>query len=457
MYVRLAALAVALVLLGRDPSRLSVPFGPSHDGFNAALYMSGGRAILEEGLIASKFGATVRTLAGDRIVYAHHPPLVYLGDAAIAATLGPTEVAARLLAVLFSLLVLVQLVLAFEACGLQDGPAAIGLLVAFATPMFFLFGVTTEPHILGLAPITSLILLWTRARRGVSVPAWILFCVAAAATLTSWLAGLFAAVVALALLAVDRRRSAAIAILSGTAVPAILIGAWILWAYDGDPSDFVDRTIHRIGAGAVDRVTLWQAARRQMLYLNDLFPIGGWLVVGVAAAGLFDDRIRSVVAASLGTVLAYAALFKNGAYDHDYWLYCILVPVAFGAAASAEAAAGWVSRRVPIRFAPEMLGGGLVLVLTLALWQPSDEERQRVGAAEIGAQARALQWPEQQRYAYHAFGGLGATDLLPWLVFYSRREPFGVEGPHAVPRGEVMLRVRDGNLAFAPGEQVDEP
>ena len=50
-------------------------------------------------------------------------------------------------------------------------------------------------------------------------------------------------------------------------------------------------------------------------YFSDLFPVGGWLVVPVAAFGLFDRRTRSLVAVSLGTVLAYALLFRNGAYD----------------------------------------------------------------------------------------------------------------------------------------------
>src|SRR5262245_46973851 len=135
-----AALAVALVFVGHDSNRLSAPFGPSHDGFNAALYMSGGRAILEEGAWASQLGASSGTVLGDRVVYAHHPPLVYLETAAALAALGSVETAARLPAVVSSLIVLVLIVLLLAAVGLPPGPAAVGVLFAFATPMFAMFG-----------------------------------------------------------------------------------------------------------------------------------------------------------------------------------------------------------------------------------------------------------------------------------------------------------------------------
>jgi hypothetical protein len=91
------------------------------------------------------------------------------------------------------------------------------------------------------------------------------------------------------------------------------------------------------------------------------------------------------------------------------------------------------------------------------LWQPSDEHRQRIGAAEIGAQARALQWPAEQRYAYLSLGFLGRTDLFPWLAFYSRRVPLGVEGPRAVPRDELLLRLSGGRLVAIRGEGAVAP
>ena len=88
---------------------------------------------------------------------------------------------------------------------------------------------------------------------------------------------------------------------------------------------------------------------------------------------------------------------------------------------------------------------------------PSNEKGQRRIAAQIGAQARTLRWPAGQRYAYHTFGDRGPTDLLPWLLFYSRRAPFGVDGPQSVPRGETLLRIADGRLVTLPGEQAPAP
>jgi len=452
----IAALAVAVVFIVRDSDRLSAPFGPSHDGFNAALYMTGGRAILEDGLLVSRVGASSRTVSGDRVIYAHHPPLIYLADATSLALVGLTETAARLPAVGSSLVVLVLLVFVLAASGLPSGPAGIGLLFAFATPMFLMFGVMTEPHALGLAPMAALTLLWQRTRVGCEPHSGVLASAAAIATLTSWQAGLFAALVGLALFTA-RRRKAGIAILTGTAVSAILIGFWILWAYGGDLADFAERALHRLGAGNLGRVTFGRMISQQMLFFSDLFPVGGWLVVPLATFGLVDRRTRPLVAVSLGTVLGYALLFRNGAYDHSYWLYCILLPLSLSAGAAADAVARGLSNLSLPRLTPAALAITLAVVLGVATWQPSKELAQQRYATAMGAQARALRWPPAQRYAYHALGGHGPTDLMPWLLFYSRRQPFGVDGPQSVPPGEIVLRVVDGQLVTVQGEQTHEP
>ncbi|MGH9254308.1 MAG: hypothetical protein ACRD3C_07035, partial [Vicinamibacterales bacterium] len=407
----IAALAVGVVLVGHEPQRLAAPFGPSHDGFNAALYMSGGRAILEEGPLASRLGASVPTLAGDRIVYAHHPPLVYVANALALAAVPRAELAARLSAIVFSLLVLVLVVALLARSELSSGPAAVGLLAAFATPMFLMFGAVSEPHVLGLAPMTALVLLWRQVKNGSSVPSWGLASLAALATLTSWQAALFATIVAVVLFLVDRRRQAALAVLVGVVVPAVMIAGWIVWAYDGDLRAFLSRAIHRVGAGT-GLVTFREMVRQQMAYFADLFPVGGWLVVPAAAFGLTDHRTRSIVAVSLGTVILYALLFSNGAYDHNYWLYSILLPLTLGAAAAADATARWLRSSRGLAGAPPAIAAALVAALVTTAWQPSNEQRQREAAAELGAQARALRWPDGQRYAYHAFGGFGPTDML---------------------------------------------
>jgi len=452
----IAALAIALVFVGHDPGRLSMAFGPSHDGFNAALYMTGGRAIMEEGPLASQLGASSRTVSGDRVVYAHHPPLVYLEDALALAVIRSPEAAARLPAVVSSLAVLALVVLLLAACGLPPGATAVGLLVAFATPMFIGYGTMIEPHALGLAPMVALTLLWQRTRLGFEPPFWALASVAAIATLTSWQAALFAASVAVFLLLTDRRR-AGIAVLAGTAVSGMVIALWISWAYHGDLGEFFQRTLHRAGAGDLGRVTLRQAIRQQMQYFSDLFPVGSWLVVSVAALGLLDRRTRPLVAASLGTVLGYAVLFRNGAFDHSYWLYCILLPVALGAAVAADTVSRFLAQYRGLRLVPLLLGTALTFALGITVWVPSSKQGRHRNAAEIGAQARSLSWPPGQRYAYNAFADSGPTDLLPWLLFYSRRQPFGIDGPQSVPRGEVVLRIVDGLLVTVPGQQVRKP
>jgi hypothetical protein len=142
---------------------------------------------------------------------------VYLEDAAGLAVLGTPEIAARVPAVISSLVLVVLLALLLAACGLPAGASAIAVLFTCATPMFLLFGAMTEPHVLGLAPTAALALLWQRTRCGFTPRLWTMGIVAAVATLTSWQAGLCAVCVAAALLIVHRRRQPAFAAAAGVA------------------------------------------------------------------------------------------------------------------------------------------------------------------------------------------------------------------------------------------------
>jgi hypothetical protein len=454
----LSAIAVAAIFLGHEPQRLSAAFGPSHEGFNTAVSMTGGRAIVDDGFVGSRLGAVSRTTAGDHVVYAHHPPLVYVASAAALIAPGSVETDARLPAIAASLVTLSLMTLLLFECGFHPVAAGIGLLTAFATPMFFVFGAMTEPLIIGLAPMTALVLFWERLRRGADAPLWAFGVVAGIGTVASWEAGLFAGVVAVALI-LGRHRTAGLAVLTGCAAGAILTGLSIVWAYHGDLGEFFDRAFLRAGGGAV-RVGLRQAARQQMDYFGDVFPIGRWFAIFVAGFGLFDRRVRPLVAASLGTALAYAVLFRNGANDHPYWLFCVILPLALGAAAAADALGRLLGRNRISRGFGLALVVSLVVALGVTVWRPSSQQQQdRVGAT-IGAEARALRFPAEQRYAYFLAGSdsdTGTTDLLPWLFFYSRREPFGVDGPQAVPRGQVVLRFVGGHPRAEAGEGPAAP
>jgi hypothetical protein len=61
------AVGIGSLFLGYDSQR-SAPFGPSHDGFNASVYLTGGRAILEDGPLESRLGAASRTIGGYRVI-----------------------------------------------------------------------------------------------------------------------------------------------------------------------------------------------------------------------------------------------------------------------------------------------------------------------------------------------------------------------------------------------------
>jgi 4-amino-4-deoxy-L-arabinose transferase-like glycosyltransferase len=94
--------------------------------------MTGGRAIVDDGLIASRLGAVSRTTAGDHVVYAHHPPLVYVASAAALAAPGSVETDARLPVIAASLLTSSLMAWLLFQCGFHPVAAALGLLVAFA-------------------------------------------------------------------------------------------------------------------------------------------------------------------------------------------------------------------------------------------------------------------------------------------------------------------------------------
>src|SRR5688572_2085600 len=187
----LAVVALAAVFLLHDTDRFSAPFGPSHDGFNAALYMTGGRALVEEGPTASRLGAR-STVHGEEVLYAHHPPFVYLADALARVVPASDETRARLPAIVASLTELILLAALLRALDLHPIAGAVGLMVAFATPFFAVFGAVTEPHILGLLPVTAFSLVWIRSRRrGEQPSAPVLASIAVLACLTSWEAALF--------------------------------------------------------------------------------------------------------------------------------------------------------------------------------------------------------------------------------------------------------------------------
>ena len=411
--------------------------------------------MVEEGPLASRLGARSKTVAGDAIVYAHHPPMIY-GVAALVSAIAPPEAGARLSAMLAALVALVLLVLLLRECDLPPGSASLGLLVSVATPMFMTYGAMLEPHVLGLAPMIALVLLWQRTRRGGPSPLWVWALATATTTFTSWSAGFLCVRVAI-LLAIGGDRQRAVAVLAATAASACLVGMWIWWAYDGSMAEPIQRALYRAGIIEGGRVTLIGMTRRQAGFLGDLFPVGSWLLVPVACFGLLDGRTRPIVAVALGAVLGYAVIFKNGASDHDYWLYCLILPLSLGASAGADAIAHWINRHVARpRVAAALVTAVLLPGLGLTIRTPSTEVLRRRTSESIGGAARAVDWPATQRFAYHVAGRRGPTDLLPWLYFYSRRQPFGVPGPESVPTGEVVLNIVEGRLIALAGEGVHD-
>ena len=316
------AVVGAVVFLVDAWPRIAAPFGNSHDGRNASVWVLGADSLLEHGPQASRLGAW-SPLRG---TYAHHPPLITPLTAA-ARALGDHPAIARAPAWIASILAIVLLTRLLRRSGAAPAAAVATTLLVVGTPMFLVYGAMLNMEALSLPCALALLLAWQPPGWS-SVPRTAT--VAAVGALVSFqgvLLGGILSIVALVRRHRDRRPFLPheVGTLAGTAIGSTLTGAWLWWA-NGGLGEMVEQA--RIRSSS-DRFGAAAFADRQ---ISNLFlTVPPWTVV-LAVVGLaIVVRRRSwslSLAASGAVVVAFVVGLSDGAWVHIYWNYLVLVPVA---------------------------------------------------------------------------------------------------------------------------------
>jgi hypothetical protein len=160
--------------------------------------------------------------------------------------------------------------------------------------------------------------------------------VATAAVLTAWEGALLIGITLVVTFAVKRGRHALGIVLpaaAGLAVGLAATAAWIVWV-DGSFTRIVDAGLHRADGG--EPLSVADYLDRQLTWLRALFGVPALvlLVVGLVAV-LSLARFRPVGIATFATCIVYAAAFRQGSWQHDYWHYWLVVPLTLAIGALA--------------------------------------------------------------------------------------------------------------------------
>lgn len=417
----LLVLLAAGLFLGHGSRTIAAPFGDSHDGRNGGVWAAGSRSLRESGPIASRLG----THSAENGVYANHPPLLYV-ETALSEVIGRSSPAAtRAPAWIGSLVFIVLLAALLREVGLQPKAAGMAVVLVACTPMFLVYGTMLDTPVSSLPFGVGLLLLWERARRGRAVPPLTTGAVAALAVLAGWQSLLLALVIGGWAVVRARRRTggdkAEQAFAAGALVGLALLVAWLLWAFGGTIRPLLDQFFVRTGASkdAVGWGRLFAVERRD---LAATFAVLGVLGLGGLLVALRDPRLRSLAGLALAVTVPYPVVFRSGAVNHNYWNYWLLLPLAVGLAAGADALlARWqaAGRRQGL----VVVGAAVVgTSLAAAAWVapgPAEAMKLRGFAPGRSAVAGASLLGPAQREAWYA-GAVG--DPPAWLALATGRK-----------------------------------
>jgi hypothetical protein len=370
-------LIFASVFLLQAAPRIAAPFGDSHDGENGAVWGFASRAIRNDGFFGSRGGA--RLGAGEG-TYAHHPPLIANETALVESVFGHRPTWTRLPAWLASLATIPLLYLLLVALGIRRVPSALGTILALATPMFLLYGSMLDTLQISLPFAVAFLLV--RARGDVQrrpIAPCIPFALAIVLVLGSWEGALLCGVYAAADLVRgwrERHRIGLSATSAGFLVGVITLAAWLWWVA-GSFDPIFDQARMRSGSGSA--AIGWSSFLEfQGIYLGALIgPVV--LLAGIIGLGLVlrNRSARLTVFGIVGVTLAYPVLLRDGASNHDYWNYWIVIPLALGAGCTVQCLWCWVARRYdsePLALGVALTVCGICLALALTAATPAREQ-----------------------------------------------------------------------------------
>jgi hypothetical protein len=430
--------------------RITAPFGDSHDGRNAAVWASGSRALRTEGPLASRLGARVGVGPGTTSVYVDHPPLTYWETAVSEELLGVHPWSTRAPAWAGTIAAAGLLFALLRRCGVSGRSAAVGTALGLGCPMIGVYGAMLDSWVVGLPWAIASLLVWQRRRVGHPCRTWITVVVTAGTMLSCWPGVLLTAM----LVGADvvrgqgwRRLDAdARARIFTAAASAALVLSWMVWTA-GSLTGVWSAFASRAGAGhdAIGVGVAWASLRSAWSDL--LTPWELLMALPAVLAALVSHRTRPVAAASLGTVVVWTVLFRNGAAIHDYWSLWLVVPVAVGSAVVVGRAEVWAGRHGIAGVAPPV-GVALVGLGCLGLAQLSVAQIRIDDGRLPAALLRGTTYPEGQSTAWYV-GDL--VQPVDWISYLTQRPARQLVTAQAVLQ---LASTAPNQVVFAGGDKL---
>lgn len=351
-------IVLAGLFLATNAPVLTARFGPSHDGFNGAVWASGSRAMRHDGVVESRFGGR----GGVFGEYANHPPGL-LAETYVAESIGGEHhIVTRAPAWIGSILSIALLGWLLLEAGFRRGTVAAAVAMVTTTQLFLVYGSMLDTPVTSLPFALTALIVAQRVVQNRPPRALVLVLVGALAVCSGWQSTTMLAFAGLWIFAgarADRRRMAGGGWMAVGGVLGLTVTlSWIRWVY-GSLTPLADQEGTRASG-----VGLAQSLTQQATYLADLLPYV-WVLglVGLVVVVATRSRSRPLALVTTGAVVAYGVYFRQGAFIHDYWNYALVIPLSVALAALAEAAVPLVRKMPSVR--AELLGTALVGAVVL--------------------------------------------------------------------------------------------
>lgn len=418
--------------------------GDNHEGRILARHALNVANAQRDGLVASSWlrdWSPYVGAGGEQTSYGHHPPLLNLGYYATAVLLPvDDDVAMRVFAYLMGAAMLPIGAAALRRLRLGWPATVVATAVVAVTPLFWVYGRLHGNVTLALA--LALMLIRLQERRPVGRGELALTVVIATLAITGGYLGMAtAALLGLWLLA--RRGLDRVTLTVGiamTVAAAVSIG----YVLAGTGADRIAAQVELRTAGG--DFTAAEFLARIGTWITALLPgWWRWIVLPVAlVAGLVDRRTRVPTLLLAVLTIGYVGGLPNGAFIHDYWVFPLLLPVWFGAAAAVERITTPPGPHVRADLLGTLVGAGLlVLVLGAGAWSGLRGEIPATyitGPEQAGTLVRALGPAPDQAVAWHGPG----IPAPRWLSYYWQLPPGELDGPPPAALDDatrVLLRV----------------
>lgn len=363
-------LAITAGVLSYEITR---PWIGYHD-FNGAVWSNIARNYNRYGFIATKFGQVDGygpMFPKEFSYYIHHPPLLPILTALMFRLFGETEAVARTLPLLFSLGTIVFIFLiAKHFWGILG--AVVASLALMVMPMFDYFGKMVDHEALTLFFIvaaTYFYIRWRDKPTGLNYGLFITMLVGGG--LSGWPAYYFMAAIFILDIILSRKiRKSALAIpmtgiLLFTFFAAHIVILKGLSVALSDVSHIFKLRTGRISgaeAGGFTWASLWERTRFRLMS-EITWPAILLFFMGTGRA-LFRKGNKERLFLGINAVLLFVGflhilLFPHGAWNHDYWYYYLLAPIALSAAACVAAPPKPLKLALPV----------VILLLSISLYQ----------------------------------------------------------------------------------------